>query len=251
MGPPPALDVAQLAIEAFFPQVFLHGKTGCGNRLTSFHSNHPETLPPSLFRHTMSRCQAAARPLVHQLRQQCVIRPFSTSVAAAARKKVWLHESPADRKPPTSDDPLDHDPITVLPEFEGQVLQAGKTPVGSRRKRAAVRTTGDIPFEQLPYQTFQEARKILAADREEKLAQIKKELDKISWLEQKDPKDVHGGQKMKDIKLAGLRRYVERLKILADANDPLVKKRFEDGLGGCLFSYFFCSFSMRIHMLVY
>ncbi|KJK74666.1 hypothetical protein H634G_09977 [Metarhizium anisopliae BRIP 53293] len=104
-------------------------------------------------------------------------------------------------------------------------------PIGSRRRRMAMRTTQNIPFEQLPYQAFQEARKILAADREDKLAKIKAELDKIAKLEAKDAADVKGGQKMKDVKLASLRREVERLKLLADANDPLVKKRFEDGLG--------------------
>lgn len=127
--------------------------------------------------------------------------------------------------------PLDLDPNTVLPEFEAQVIKAGKMPIGSRRRRVAIRTTGDLPFEHLPYQAFQEARKILAADREQKLAQITKEVDKIAFLEKKDPSEVQGGQKMKDVKLASLRRHVDKLKILADANDPIVKKRFEDGLG--------------------
>lgn len=126
---------------------------------------------------------------------------------------------------------LDLDPDTVLPEFEAQLIKAGKMPIGSRRRRVAMRTTQDIPFEQLPYQAFQEARKILAADRDDKLAKIKAELEKIARLEKKDAADVNGGQKMKDTKLASLRREVERLKLLADANDPLVKKRFEDGLG--------------------
>lgn len=94
-----------------------------------------------------------------------------------------------------------------------------------------MRTTDDIPFEQLPYQAFQEARKILAADREDKLSKIRVELEKLALLEKKNPEEVKGGQAMKDTKLASLRREVERLKLLADANDPLVKKRFEDGLG--------------------
>lgn len=94
-----------------------------------------------------------------------------------------------------------------------------------------MRTTASIPFEQLPYQAFQEARAVLAADRQEKVAKIKQELDKIAALESKDASLVKGGQPMKDTKLASLRRYVEQLKIQADINDPLVKKRFEDGLG--------------------
>lgn len=94
-----------------------------------------------------------------------------------------------------------------------------------------MRTTASVPFEQLPYQAFQEARAILAADRQEKVAKIQEELAKIAALESKDASLVKGGQSMKDTKLASLRRYVEQLKIQADINDPLVKKRFEDGLG--------------------
>ncbi|KAL7808804.1 phosphatidylethanolamine-binding protein [Trichoderma aethiopicum] len=104
-------------------------------------------------------------------------------------------------------------------------------PVGSRRRRVALRTTAAIPFEQLPYQAFQEARAILAADRQEKVAKIREQLGKIAALEAKDAAQVKGGEKMKETKLASLRRSVEELKILADINDPLVKKRFEDGLG--------------------
>ncbi|PHH93348.1 hypothetical protein CDD83_5902 [Cordyceps sp. RAO-2017] len=125
----------------------------------------------------------------------------------------------------------DLDPDSVLPEFEQQLIKTGRMPVGSRRRRVAMNLTSSLPFEQLPYQAFQEARKILAADREDKLNKIKLELDKIAWLEKKDAAEVKGGQKMKDTKLASLRREVARLKILADVNDPLVKKRFEDGLG--------------------
>ncbi|KJZ70242.1 hypothetical protein HIM_10356 [Hirsutella minnesotensis 3608] len=110
-------------------------------------------------------------------------------------------------------------------------MKAGKMPVGSRRRRVALRNTPDIPFEQLPYQAFQEARKILAADRQDKIARIAQELGKIAWLEARDPSEIKGGEVMKKTRLASLRREVERLKILADINDPLVKKRFEDGLG--------------------
>ncbi|RSM19884.1 hypothetical protein CDV31_001242 [Fusarium ambrosium] len=172
----------------------------------------------------MSRCQAVVRPLARQLRPQCVIRPFTTALPRAAEV-----ETPTPAAAETN--PLDLDPNTVLPEFEAQVIKAGKMPIGSRRRRVAIRTTGDLPFEHLPYQAFQEARKILAADREDKLAKITKEVEKIAFLEKKDAGEVQGGQKMKDVRLASLRRHVEKLKILADANDPIVKKRFEDGLG--------------------
>ncbi|OTA05210.1 ribosomal protein MRPL35 [Trichoderma parareesei] len=176
----------------------------------------------------MSRCQAVARPLARQLRQQCSIRPFTSGAARAAEVQQQQQTSSSSSQQPS---PLDLDPNSVLPEFEAPLIKAGKMPVGSRRRRVALRTTASIPFEQLPYQAFQEARAILAADRQEKVAKIREQLDKIAALEAKDAAQVKGGEKMKETKLASLRRSVEELKILADINDPLVKKRFEDGLG--------------------
>lgn len=104
-------------------------------------------------------------------------------------------------------------------------------PIGSRRRREAIRTTGSLPFEQLPFQAFQEARKILAADREQKMASLKATVEKIAGLEAKDAATVKGGEAMKQTKLKSLHKEAHRLTILADINDPLVKKRFEDGLG--------------------
>ncbi|KAF5670826.1 ribosomal protein 35 [Fusarium denticulatum] len=167
----------------------------------------------------MSRCQAVMRPIARQLRPS-VARPFTSAAIRRSAETQTATPSAADL-----------DPNTVLPEFEQQLMKAGKMPIGSRRRRMAIRSTGDLPFEHLPYQAFQEARKILAVDREEKLAEISKELDKISRLEAASPDEIKGGQKMKDIKIKSLHKYVERLKILADANDPVVKKRFEDGTG--------------------
>lgn len=125
------------------------------------------------------------------------------------------------------------DPDTVLPEFEAQLIKAGRMPIGSRRRRMAIRSLPDepLPFEQLPYQAFQEARRILAADREDKLRQIREALGKIAWLEARSADQVPGGEYMKETRLASLRRHLEDLKILADVNDPVIKKRFEDGLG--------------------
>ncbi|EGR49439.1 uncharacterized protein TRIREDRAFT_60008 [Trichoderma reesei QM6a] len=180
----------------------------------------------------MSRCQAVARPLARQLRQQCSIRPFTSGAARAAEvQQQQTTTSSSSSSAPQQPSPLDLDPNSVLPEFEAPLIKAGKMPVGSRRRRVALRTTASIPFEQLPYQAFQEARAILAADRQEKVAKIREQLDKIAALEAKDAAQVKGGEKMKETKLASLRRSVEELKILADINDPLVKKRFEDGLG--------------------
>ena len=108
-------------------------------------------------------------------------------------------------------------------------MKEGKIPIGSRRRRVAMRSTGDLTFEQLPYQTFQEARKILAADRQEKLDKIKATMEKIAVLENQDASKIKGGDKMRNTRLGSLRKEIERLKIIADINDPLVKKRFEDG----------------------
>lgn len=172
----------------------------------------------------MSRCQTVSRPLARHLSRHhgAALRSFTSSTTHAND----MHRE--DQKQPG---PLELDPETVLPEFEEFLRRAGKMPIGSQRRRAAKRTTGNIPFEQLPYQAFQEARKILAADREEKIAKIKEQGAKIALLEAKSPDEVTGGQAGRNARLDSLRRHVEQLKILADVNDPAVKKRFEDGLG--------------------
>lgn len=102
---------------------------------------------------------------------------------------------------------------------------------GSRRRRALLggNTTG-VPFEQLPYQCFQEARKILLQDREEKLQQIQIQRERIARLKEADA-SVSGGEIRKRNRILSMQRYLEELKIKADINDPMVKKRFEDGQG--------------------
>lgn len=124
------------------------------------------------------------------------------------------------------------DPNTTTAHWaERKLMRAGTPPVGSRRRRAALRTSPNVPFDQLPYQCFQEARKILQEDREEKLTALTKELAKIKRLEDTPADQIPGGQRKKDLRLTSLRKYVEELKILVDINDPVVKRRFEDGLG--------------------
>ena len=128
------------------------------------------------------------------------------------------------------------DPNTIHTRKEEHLLAAqGRTPIGSRRRRAAVATTSQIPFEQLPYQCFQEARKILAADRETKLEQIEEERRRIAKVEATDWGEFRGANAKKG-KLVAMHKYLEELKILADINDPVIKKRFEDGLGMLLIS---------------
>lgn len=104
-------------------------------------------------------------------------------------------------------------------------------PIGSRRRRAAIQSSDNIPFEQLPYQCFQEALQVLREDRTEKLEQIKIERLRISNLVAQDASDIKGGEVQKEKRLDSMRRYLEKLKIEADINDPLIKKRFEDGEG--------------------
>lgn len=108
-------------------------------------------------------------------------------------------------------------------------------PVGSRRRRAALRRsalqkTAEIPFEQLPYQCFQEARKVLLEDRQQKIKDIEVQQVRIKNLTEQDPA-VSGGQMAKEQRLKSMRKYLDELVILADINDPVVKRKFEDGQG--------------------
>lgn len=112
-------------------------------------------------------------------------------------------------------------------------MREGVMPVGSRRRRAALQHSSNIPFEQLPYQCFQDARQVLLADREEKLKEIASVRERLSRFEAR-PVEEAGGEEAKKFRIVQLQQYLERLKILADINDPLVKKKFEDGLGNRL-----------------
>jgi large subunit ribosomal protein L35 len=111
----------------------------------------------------------------------------------------------------------------------------GVQPVGSRRRRAALgrsslQKAAEIPFEQLPYQCFQEARKILLEDRKEKIKAIEIQQTRIKNLMEQDPA-VSGGPMQKEARLRSMQKYLEELVILADINDPVVKRKFEDGEG--------------------
>ena len=151
-------------------------------------------------------------------------RPFTST--SHRHEEASLESAPST---PTLPPPLD--PNTVYTRKEEHLLAAqGRLPIGSRRRRAALATTSNIPFEQLPYQCFQEARKILAADREVKLRQIEEEKKRIAKVEATDASKL-GGEVSKKGKLGGMYKYLEQLKVWADINDPVIKKRFEDGDG--------------------
>lgn len=109
-------------------------------------------------------------------------------------------------------------------------MRQGTFPIGSRRRRAALQSSNNIPFEQLPYQCFQEARKVLLADRAEKLEQIEMMRQRIARLEALSSEEAGGEQSQKS-RLRAMQLHLERLKIHADINDPLVKRKFEDGQG--------------------
>ncbi|KAH7132567.1 phosphatidylethanolamine-binding protein [Dendryphion nanum] len=115
------------------------------------------------------------------------------------------------------------------------IRREGVQPIGSRRRRAVLRRstlrqTPQVPFEQLPYQCFQEARKFLLEDRQEKLDQIKAQNLRIQTISAQDP-SISGNPGAKELRLKGMREHLNELVILADINDPIVKKNFEDGIG--------------------
>ena len=114
---------------------------------------------------------------------------------------------------------------------EKREQELGHRLVGSRRLRASKLSVSNLPFEQLPYQCFQEARNVLRADRKEKIAQIVEERKRIRKAEALDPSEC-GGEAAKKGKIIAMYKHLERLKVLADINDPMIKKRFEDGKGG-------------------
>jgi len=176
----------------------------------------------------MTSCQKAARPLTRCLQNAPSshysarsIRSFTGSSRLSNEAATTENHSPVH----------DLDPATVTSSREErQLMKAGIKPIGSRRRRAALRVLDNIPFEQLPYQCFQEARKILQADREEKLKEIAAQRVRVSALVAQDP-EISGGERQKQMRLDGHLKHLEWLKIQADINDPLIKKRFEDGEG--------------------
>lgn len=175
----------------------------------------------------MPGCQKAARPLKQCLRVSQSL-PHSVGAVRSFTKSSRLNELVVE----TSSSSSGFDPATVTSiKGEKALMKSGILPIGSRRRRAAVKSSDNIPFELLPYQCFQEARKVLLADREEKIREIQVERLRISNLMAQDASTMKGGEQRKQTRLESMRRYLEYLKIQADINDPLIKKRFEDGEG--------------------
>lgn len=181
----------------------------------------------------MPRCGIPSKQLLQSLRKLSIspaansrgeiARPFCTTTCKYEEAPTDVAPKPSFRRNP--------DPQLVSSRrLERRLMKANNPPIGSRRRRVALQGTSGIPFEQLPYQCFQEARKILIADREEKLKQIETDRARIIRLRDSDPA-LSGGEARKRQRLKDLIDKLEHLKILADINDPLVKRRFEDGLG--------------------
>ena len=176
----------------------------------------------------MAHCERVSKPLLQCLRNsyarsltgmQTQVRGFqSTSAVADAQPESSL---PFNKSPDPS--------LVTSPRLERRMMRQGTTPIGSRRRRAALQAPGSLPFEQLPYQCFQEARQILLADRTQKLEEIDAMRQKIARLEAQ-PVDKAGENSRKS-RLTAMQLHLEELKVLADINDPLVKRKFEDGQG--------------------
>ena len=172
----------------------------------------------------MSAATHSIRPTLRCLRRPHQSVRISRDICSTALRleEVTIQPTPA---PPTLDPAL----VSTRKE-ERKLIRSGIQLIGSRRRRAALQSAQSIPFEQLPYQCFQEARKILQTDREEKLKQIEVERNRIARAESLDPAKC-GGEASKKGKLVAMHKYLEELKVLADVNDPVIKKRFEDGEG--------------------
>ncbi|PYH93676.1 PEBP-like protein [Aspergillus ellipticus CBS 707.79] len=180
----------------------------------------------------MAHCERASKPLLQCLQKSYTkglpglqlqsTRAFQSTARAREEAQAEAPSVPFHKAPDPS--------LVSSPRLERRLLRQGISPIGSRRRRVALQGSPNIPFEQLPYQCFQEARKVLLADRDEKVRDITAMSEKIARL-QALPTAEAGGEQVKKSKLRAMEIHLEHLKILADSNDPLVKKKFEDGQG--------------------
>ncbi|KKK15600.1 hypothetical protein P175DRAFT_0498675 [Aspergillus ochraceoroseus IBT 24754] len=179
----------------------------------------------------MAHCERASRPLLQCLQKSSLrglsavqlqsTRAFQTTAVVREEAQAETKSQPFYKAP----DPT----LVTSPRLERRLIRQGIAPVGSRRRRAALQDSPNLPFEQLPYQCFQEARKVLLGDRDEKLEEITATSEKIARI-QSLPQDQLMQQGTKS-RLRALELHLEKLTVLADINDPLVKKKFEDGMG--------------------
>ncbi|KAG0157620.1 hypothetical protein PDIDSM_4805 [Penicillium digitatum] len=178
----------------------------------------------------MVHCERASKPLL-----QCLRNTYSRGVAGVQLQTRAFQSTASVREPEaeTPSKPFHKAPdpsLVTSPRLERRLLRQGTAPIGSRRRRAALQDSENLPFEQLPYQCFQEARKILLADREEKLKEIETMRQRLARQEALSVEEA-GGAKAKKSRVTAMQLHLERLKVLADINDPLVKRKFEDNEG--------------------
>lgn len=193
-------------------------------------SKHHHSRPPL----TMASVKPSIRHL-HSCLRQAGTGTGNASLGVAATRFL-SSTAAASQEAAAQANPMDKwgelDPATVDNKRDERRLirRDGIQPIGSRRRRAALRTSAQIPFEQLPYQCFQEARKVLMEDRQEKIKQIEVQKLRLANLIAQDAA-VSGGEKAKAVRVKSMQDHLRELIILADINDPMVKKRFEDGQG--------------------
>ena len=176
--------------------------------------------------------EKSARPLARCI--QCTkhdrialpVRTFTTSRPALL--ETTTEPASADAPPPSP--PTLNPELVSKPAQERRLIEeTGQQPFASRRRRHMLKQTQNIPFEQLPFQCFQEARKILQEDRKQKLQEIQMQRERIQKLSEKTVAPEEEARKEHQIKT--MRQRLEYSKILADINDPMVKKNFEDKQG--------------------
>lgn len=182
--------------------------------------------------------EKSARPLARCL--QCTkhdrislpVRSFTTSRPALLETTTTTSEPASTEAPP----PPAGQSTTLNPELVSKPAkerrlfeETGQQPLASRRRRHMLNQTQNIPFEQLPFQCFQEARKILQEDRSQKLEDIKMQRERIERLKAQKVAPEEEGRR--EHRLESMRQRLEYTKILADINDPMVKRTFEDKQG--------------------
>jgi large subunit ribosomal protein L35 len=172
----------------------------------------------------MSNYGVASKPLLQCLRQSYG-KSISIASLQSARSFQTTTISHEEVQTTAADNAADPALVSTPPKKSGRSAL-----VGSRRRRAALNGSENLPFELLPYQCFQEARQVLQADREEKLKAISREQARIERL-QALTDDQSGNANVKRSKLGSMEKHLNNLKVWADINDPLIKRKFEDGEG--------------------
>jgi large subunit ribosomal protein L35 len=149
----------------------------------------------------------------------------------AFSQKPMLREELEHRPQPEADAIL-LDPRTVHTFKQERQLKKFRRllPIGSRRRRIAIASTDNVPFSQLPYQCFQEARKVLSEHRREILDQIAAQQERVATQLKRVPDSPEKELAMRN-RIAAMEAKIKELKIEADIHDPLIKKTFEDGHG--------------------